>query len=108
MTDNGSSKHLWNVGQFLRDYKAQHLKTLASSSLTLFDLKVFYWNDTLKMKYMHKFKRFKMTMNMSFPESIQTYYSDDDYEIFHELDRVQNATIIRSLHNVSTTVLHKL
>jgi len=32
--DDGSSKHLWNVGQFLWDYKAQHpRKQLCSHAL---------------------------------------------------------------------------
>jgi hypothetical protein len=30
LEDDGGSKHLWNVGQFLRDYTAQHPRRLSS------------------------------------------------------------------------------
>jgi hypothetical protein len=32
--DDGESKHLWNVGQFLRDYTPVHLRTVQCSSYT--------------------------------------------------------------------------
>jgi hypothetical protein len=33
--DNGGSKHLWNVRQFLPDYKVQHQRRQSSSNKNL-------------------------------------------------------------------------
>jgi hypothetical protein len=32
-TEDGGNKHLWKVGQFLRDYTAQHPRRRSSSSI---------------------------------------------------------------------------